>query len=107
MSWDLGPVLSYLLHTKTFRPVTDESALSPNVEVLNGLIPLICVAEGIGLLAVALILLWIFSYNDGLGLVHSQSEFNWHPFYMSLGFVYLMGNGEGRGEGTGICGAEE
>lgn len=57
-----------------------------------GLLQLFVVAEIVGLLAVVLVFYWCFSFNSGFGF-SAQPLFNWHPLFMTIGLIYLMGNG--------------
>jgi len=67
--------------------------MSTNEERTQGLLSLFVVAEITGLFAVILMLYWCIAYNQGFGF-SAQPLFNWHPFFMTIGLIYLMGNGD-------------
>jgi hypothetical protein len=60
-------------------------------ENTNGLVQLFVVTEIVGLLAVVLMFYWCFAYNEMFGF-SGQPLFNWHPLFMTIGIIYLMGN---------------
>lgn len=46
-----------------------------------------------GLAMIALMGIWIGQHLDGLSLGDSPNQrFNWHPLFMTIGFIYLYGN---------------
>lgn len=72
---------------------TDEENLNErNTHTPKGFVPLYSITQAVGLLSIILILYWIFAFNKGFSLSTPISEFNWHPFLMSLGMIYLTGN---------------
>lgn len=52
------------------------------------------ITQFVGLLGIALIFVWVFHYRGGIGW-HSEPkhEFNLHVLCMSIGMIYLSGNG--------------
>lgn len=62
------------------------------VEKTNGMVQLFVFAEIVGLLAIVLVFFWCVKFNSGFGF-ESQPLFNWHPLFMTIGLIYLMGNG--------------
>ena len=49
-----------------------------------------------GLAAVVLVGVWMQNYRDGFAWSTEDPgiEFNWHPLLMTIGLIYLYGNGE-------------
>lgn len=46
-----------------------------------------------GLTMIVLVGTWIGQHFGGLGGTdHPKQEFNWHPLFMTIGFIYLYGN---------------
>jgi len=50
------------------------------------------VAQVIGVILVILTIVWLVQYNGGFGWTPSTKEFNFHPLFMLLGFIYVGGN---------------
>lgn len=72
--------------------VFTEDALNASSENLDGFLPLFVAAQVIGLLGIAFLFYGCLLYSGGFGF-SGLAEFNWHPLFMSIGMVYLMGNG--------------
>ena len=49
-----------------------------------------------GLAAVVLVGVWMQNYRNGFALSTKDPgiEFNWHPLFMTIGLIYLYGNGK-------------
>lgn len=48
----------------------------------------------IGLCMIILTVVWVFKYWGGIGWRGNPAdEFNWHTLSMTIGFIYLFGNG--------------
>ena len=49
-----------------------------------------------GLVAVVLVGIWMQNYRNGFALSTKDPgiEFNWHPLFMTIGLIYLYGNGK-------------
>ena len=61
---------------------------------LEGFTPLFYLTEGIGILLVILVSVWCIHFRGGFGWTSNPGlEFNWHPFLMTFGLVFLYGNG--------------
>ena len=51
--------------------------------------------QGLGLLMLVLCFVWFLDYKGGVGWTENPGkEFNWHPILMSLGLVFLYGQGK-------------
>lgn len=51
------------------------------------------VTQGIGILAVILVAIWTSHFRGGFaGRSEPSLEFNWHPLFMTIGFIYLFGS---------------
>jgi len=48
-----------------------------------------------GIAAVVMMFYWTFEYRGGLpwGPANTSTAFNWHPLLMTIGMIYLYGNG--------------
>lgn len=77
-----------------FSAADEENLNERNTHTPKGFVPLYSITQAVGLLSIILILYWIFAFNKGFSLSTPISEFNWHPFLMSLGMIYLTGNGQ-------------
>lgn len=62
------------------------------LERLDFFIPLYAAAHVVGVLSILLIFYWCFSFAGGFGL-SGAPLFQWHPLFMAIGLIYLMGNG--------------
>lgn len=55
---------------------------------------LVVLSQVFGLLAVSLMAYWINKYKGGFEWQYkSPHKFNFHPFFMTLGLVFLYGDG--------------
>lgn len=48
-----------------------------------------------GLVMILLMVIWIYQHLGGLSLnqdQHPNQHFNWHPLFMTIGFIYLYGD---------------
>ena len=54
--------------------------------------------QAVGLLAVILTIHWVNHFKGGVvwGYTELGITFNWHPILMTLGLIFLYGNGEIR-----------
>ena len=55
---------------------------------------LVGITETVGILAVILVIIWMFHYRGGFAWDGSGKEFNYHPVFMVSGMVFLYGNGK-------------
>lgn len=62
------------------------------LEKLDFFVQLYVAAHVVGLLSILLIFYWCVSFAGGFGL-SGAPLFQWHPLFMSIGLIYLMGNG--------------
>lgn len=62
------------------------------MEKLDFFFQLYVVAHVVGLLSILLVLYWCVSFAGGFGL-YGGPLFQWHPLFMTIGLIYLMGNG--------------
>lgn len=60
----------------------------------TGLYALVCLAEVLGILCVVLIAAWNAKWMGGYAWDGSSKEFNWHPVFAVIGFIFLNGNGK-------------
>lgn len=53
------------------------------------------VVEVIGLIAVTMTIAWVQQYKNGVvwGMTEMGINFNWHPILMTIGLIFLYGNG--------------
>lgn len=100
MYYEMRQVLVLIVYFKNssifccfFFAADEENLNERNTNTPKGLITLYSITQVVGLLSIILILYWIFAFNRGFSLSKPTSEFNWHPFLMSLGMIYLTGNG--------------
>jgi len=64
-------------------------------EFLEGFTPLLGFTEACGIGLIILVTIWTSYYRNGFSWrSNPKLEFNWHPFLMIIGLVYLYGNGE-------------
>ena len=49
-------------------------------------------AQVIGLLMIILVCVWMGSYHNGFGW-NPEIVFNYHPLFMTLGLIFLYGDG--------------
>ena len=54
---------------------------------------LVGIAEAIGLISIAMVVIWMKHYRGGFAWDGSGKEFNYHPVFMVLALVFLNGNG--------------
>lgn len=60
----------------------------------SGFLPLVGIAEISGFMAVVLMGIWMGHFRKGFAWTEQPDlEFNWHPLLMTLGLIYLYGNG--------------
>lgn len=48
----------------------------------------------VGIFDIILVFIWVFHYRGGVGITNPQTEFNWHPLLMVIGFIFLYAQGE-------------
>lgn len=65
---------------------------SENLEKLDYFVHLYVIAHIVGLLSILLVFYWCVAFAGGFGL-SGGPLFQWHPLLMSIGFIYLLGNG--------------
>lgn len=63
-----------------------------SLEKLDYFLPIFVAAEIVGILSVLLMFYWCVGYAGGFGL-SGNPLFTWHPLFMTIGLIYLMGNG--------------
>lgn len=63
-----------------------------NLEKLDYFVQLYVAAHVVGLLSILLVFYWCVAFAGGFGL-SGGPLFQWHPLFMSIGIIYLMGNG--------------
>lgn len=61
------------------------------LEKLDGFVRYYVTAQILGLLSVVGVFYWCFAYGGGFALSGS-ALFNWHPLFMTIGMLYLLGN---------------
>lgn len=60
----------------------------------SGFLPLVGITEISGFMAVVLMGIWMGHFRKGFAWTENPNlEFNWHPLLMTLGLIYLYGNG--------------
>lgn len=52
------------------------------------------IAQMIGITIIILMGSWITLFLGGFGWSTTAIEFNWHPMLMTIGMIYLFGNGK-------------
>ncbi|XP_022090682.1 cytochrome b561-like [Acanthaster planci] len=60
--------------------------------MVSAFMPLVLLAEAVGLVVVGLVIAWMVVYQDGFALDRSSKEFNLHPVFMVLGLLFLNAN---------------
>ncbi|XP_038044577.1 cytochrome b561-like [Patiria miniata] len=58
----------------------------------SAFIPIVLLAEATGLVVLGLVITWMVKYQDGFALDRTSKEFNLHPVFMILGFLFLNAN---------------
>lgn len=51
------------------------------------------IAQMVGITIIILMGAWISLFLGGFGWSTPAIEFNWHPMLMTIGMIYLFGNG--------------
>lgn len=65
------------------------------VEDLRGFKPIFYFSQAIGVTIVVLVSIWTIHHRGGFAWRSNPAlEFNWHPLLMTIGLVYLGGNGK-------------
>lgn len=60
----------------------------------SGFLPLVGITEISGFMAVVLMGIWMGHFRKGFAWSENPDlQFNWHPLLMTLGMIYLYGNG--------------
>ncbi|XKL59428.1 hypothetical protein PGB90_000444 [Kerria lacca] len=77
---------------KDNRKTKEEMESVTPVEKLDNFLPLLIIAEVVGFLSIVFMFYWCISYAGGLGF-SAMPLFQWHPLLMSIGLIFLMGNG--------------
>eukprot|EP00794_Sanderia_malayensis_P003539 gene3539-4042_t len=54
---------------------------------------LIGIVEVVGIIILAVVFIWMGHYRGGFAWNGSAKEFNYHPVFMTIGFIFLYGNG--------------
>ena len=61
---------------------------------LRGFLPVYGISQAVGVTLVVLMSVWTGHHLGGFaGQSDPAREFNWHPFLLTLAFIYLYGNG--------------
>lgn len=70
-------------------------AMSLNVHNRNVFLPAYVATQVPGVIAVVMMFVWTINYKGGFGWGEADPghAFNWHPLLMTIGMVYLYGNG--------------
>lgn len=62
-------------------------------EKLKGFLALFGITQLFGIILVVLVTYWSIAYRGGFAFRNNiDLEFNWHPFLMIIGMVYLQGS---------------
>ncbi|XP_072158534.1 transmembrane ascorbate-dependent reductase CYB561 isoform X2 [Bemisia tabaci] len=71
-----------------------QQGTSMSLEDLRGFRILLTCAQVVGGILVLLVAIWTISYRGGFAWRSNPGlEFNWHPLLMTIGMIYLYGNG--------------
>lgn len=63
-------------------------------ENLKGFDVLLYTTEAVGILLILLVAIWTTHFRGGFSWTSNPGlEFNWHPLLMTIGLVFLYGNG--------------
>ncbi|XP_015363666.1 PREDICTED: cytochrome b561-like isoform X2 [Diuraphis noxia] len=79
----------------TLNNMTEENrnkAPSQNFNHVGAYSSLYTIFQIVGLLLVFSIFYWILNFRGGFGFTDPKIIFNWHPLFMTIGFVYLFAN---------------
>ena len=68
------------------------SSTSIGPERLDGFVQYFFLAQIVGLALILGIFYWSIAFAGGFSL-SGDGLFNWHPLLMTIGMIYLMGNG--------------
>lgn len=63
-----------------------------NLEQLDGFVQCFFVAQIVGLALILGVFYWCIAFGGGFSL-SGAALFNWHPLLMTIGMIYLLGNG--------------
>lgn len=63
-----------------------------NLEQLDGFVQCFFVAQIVGLALIVGVFYWCIAFGGGFSL-SGAGLFNWHPLLMTIGMIYLLGNG--------------
>lgn len=67
---------------------------SPQHENKEGFTLVYTLAQVAGAVAIILIIVWTDHYRDGFAWRSKPDlQFNWHPLLMTIGMIFLLGNG--------------
>ncbi|XP_025409229.1 cytochrome b561-like isoform X2 [Sipha flava] len=50
------------------------------------------ISQIIGITLIIFVFYWIFEFRGGFGFSEPKIIFNWHPLFMTIGFIYLFAN---------------
>lgn len=93
---------SYSSPVDSSRIVLPDPRLRPKIEMeqecsqanLEGFNLALWLAESVGIIAVILVGVWTSLYRGGFAWRTDPAlEFNWHPLLMTIGMIYMYGNG--------------
>ncbi len=80
--------------TERTQLVTSQETIDGNKSAMLNFYLTVGIAEVFGVVAVGVTVIWMAHYRGGFAWDGSAKEFNYHPIFMVLGFVFLYGNGE-------------
>ncbi len=89
--------------TERTQLVTSQETIDGNKSAMLNFYLTVGIAEVFGVVAVGVTVIWMAHYRGGFAWDGSAKEFNYHPIFMVLGFVFLYGNGKTHLKWGGGC----
>ncbi|XP_008179951.1 cytochrome b reductase 1-like isoform X1 [Acyrthosiphon pisum] len=65
---------------------------SQNFSHVGAYSSLYTICQIVGLLLIFSVFYWIINFRGGFGFTEPKIIFNWHPLFMTIGFIYLFAN---------------